>query len=210
MEDIHKYTNGRVCHHCVWLQNKQSEFKNIPGPDPVFYKTKNCTVTGPSTHFKYSFMVIYGHKDSPTKHKTLDFTTFINCAVHFIEELNYKYKFNNLMFAINSIYSKSKYKEHLHGFVTANSEEDEKLFDRLFNDKGRDAVVNIRREPYETDRVIDLDSKEGYNLIRSTNANKDLMRFLNLKDELNLARMDFVLFLYFDAKKGTVTGKIGY
>lgn len=36
------------------------------------------------------------------------------------------------------------------------------------------------------------------------------MNFLHLKDELNLARMDFVLFLYFDAKKGTVTGKIGY
>lgn len=172
MEEIHIYHNERVCHHCAWLQNRHSEFKGMPSPDPVFYKTPNCTVTGPSAHFKYSFMVIYGHKDSPTKHKTLDFTTFINCAVHFIEELNYKYKFNKLMFAINSIYSKSKYKEHLHGFITPNSEEDEKLFDKLFNNKGRDGRVNIRREPYETDRVINLNKEEGYNLIRSTNAIK--------------------------------------
>lgn len=212
MDSIYKYNDGRDCHHCMWLENKKKQ--GLPLPPPVFYKTDNCTVFGPSDHFKYSFMVVYGKSllASSSKHKSLDFTTFLECAVNFIEYLNSKYDFNNLRFLINSNYSKHRYKEHLHGFVTANSEADERLFDKLFNNLGREGKVNVASEPYETDTVVNISTEEGREMIRS-NVAKFLVNKLipfGVKTEFDLARKDLILFLSFDRDNKSITGKIAF
>jgi len=212
--EIIRYPSGLYCHHCVWLQDFYKLTPRLPRAGPLFWickKYPGCTVYNKSGYFPFTFMVVYGVKNSSLKHSLYDLTTLLECSTLFIEHLHSSYNMSKIRLLVNSNFDRDKYgsKEHLHSLVTMNSAEDEKIFIEKISDSPGKVVV--KDQPWENDRVINLTKEDCHKLIRS-----DAWAFVADKLKVStqtLKTQSFYLFLNYE--KGsqstpsyTITGKI--
>ena len=224
--DIYTYKNGEKCAHCVWISEKAHNLWYIPKIPPKIRSytlekqgkiQKGCTIFPAYEKFPYSFNCVYGYKNNLNNHCTYDFSTLINCATSFIEDLNDE-GINETRILISSHFSSERFreKEHIHCFVTMNSPESEKVFNKTFNTTNglskyhKKNTKTVPKIPDEQDIKIKISEKDCKKLLRCN----DLLDFIEENYRVSLKYFDsFYVFLTFyrdENYRGKVSGIFSY
>lgn len=182
MNKIYTYENKMRCTHCMWVTGIYDNNPKIPKIGEPFFKIESgfertgADVFLSQNKFRYSFQVVLQDHLSNDLHSLLADTLLV------VDKLKKDYGMKDVRILVNNPYKKKLgEREHLHSFITMDSEESKDIYDHVFNTKNgvsrktKEEILTIASQPYDTDPYYEFDNEETADLF----VEDDVYRYLS-------------------------------